>query len=269
MAAIVGAGADIIGGERANRANRSAAREQMEFQREMSSTAHQRQMADLHAAGLNPILSAKYGGSSTPQGAKYEAQNVLRSVTSNAKMIAETERTKAEAGLVENKKKLTDADTEKKLAEKLNFEIKNKMDKFKFEWFENKGYPPEVLTVRPFNIIMTELWENMPMTIKSTMISSLYEIFGYSVQEVQKFMKNPKKYLEDIAKGYIPDPSKIANDLYKRSIDNIKWIYKNYKKHVAKPIDDALLYGYDSAKGFIDKRLSKDVYKALYGKDRL
>lgn len=45
------------------------AQKQMDYQTEMSNTAHQREMADLAAAGLNPILSAKYGGSSTPSGA--------------------------------------------------------------------------------------------------------------------------------------------------------------------------------------------------------
>lgn len=62
------------GQEAANAASIQSAREQMAFQEMMSNTAHQREVADLQAAGLNPVLSANAGASS-PSGSSVTVEN--------------------------------------------------------------------------------------------------------------------------------------------------------------------------------------------------
>ena len=74
--AIIGAAVSGYGQYRANRETRASTGRQMQFQQRMSNTAHQRQMADLKKAGINPMLSAKLGGASTPSGASYQASNI-------------------------------------------------------------------------------------------------------------------------------------------------------------------------------------------------
>lgn len=101
---------DYISGKKAMEYNSAEALKQRDWEEQMSNTAHQREVADLRLAGLNPVLSAG-AGASVPSGASASTSpsNGLEQLGSIINAITSIKSVQNNAKAVESQKELNEA----------------------------------------------------------------------------------------------------------------------------------------------------------------
>jgi len=108
--AIIAGGAILGGAVLEGAFGRSSAKKSISFQREIAQKAHQYEVADLRAAGLNPILSGLGGKGASASGGAMPATPNFSAAALNATLTAQ--RTNAEIKNIKALTALTDAKTD-------------------------------------------------------------------------------------------------------------------------------------------------------------
>lgn len=179
---LLSAGLNYKAQTKANKTNVKLQREQQDWEERMSSTAYQRAVQDMQAAGLNPMLAVQQGGASTPNVSAATVQPVdalARGVSSAAGKAMQVIAVKqglanVELTLANAKDAAARADTNRVTAQNAEFRQQLEMEQI------NRAIDKSIQDSHLTQEEVTKIRELMPLIIRQARADAATAEYGVS-----------------------------------------------------------------------------------------